>query len=93
LPPFAPTTEACTRGGRAAPNGATERYMLACALAASGLHADARHVLEALRAARDCPACRDALLNALSDGECSFVPDEVALHRASIGRCALVSRS
>jgi hypothetical protein len=60
------------------PGSAPARYLLACALAANGFHDDARTVLQALRAAKDCPSCTDALLNAPHDGECEFTPGEVA---------------
>jgi hypothetical protein len=60
------------------PGSAPARYLLACALAANGFHDDARTVLRALRAAKDCPSCTDALLNAPHDGECEFTPGEVA---------------
>jgi hypothetical protein len=61
------------------PRSAPARYLLACALAANGFHDDARAVLAALRAARDCPSCRDALLNVVNDGECEFLAGEVAV--------------
>lgn len=61
------------------PGSAVARYLLACALAASGRHDDARTVLQALRAAKNCPSCTDALLNAPVDPECSFGPGEVAV--------------
>jgi hypothetical protein len=63
----------------AMPGSAPARYLLACALAASGWHDDARAVLQALRAVKDCPSCTDALLNTAGDLECSFEPRAVAL--------------
>lgn len=60
------------------PGSAPARYVLACALATNGFHDDARTVLWALRAVKDCPSCTDALLNAPDDVECQFAPGEIA---------------
>jgi len=64
---------------RAQPSSVRARYLLACTLAASGLHDQARATLGVLRAASSCPECTDALLNVAHDVECGFDARVVAL--------------
>jgi len=63
----------------AQPSSVRARYLLACTLAASGMHDKAQATLGVLLAAPGCPECTDTLLNVARDIECGFDARDVAL--------------
>ena len=53
------------------PRSVQARFVMACTLAQHGLHVHAEIAIRTLLAAKDCPACLDAVVN-VADQACSF---------------------